>query len=229
MRDIPVFTTENGVASLILREIPYTGIAYIRVQSSLALPALAEECAEFCRCAGAKWVYAAGHPLLSAYPKHTEIWRMTCERARLPDTEARLFPVTASTLETFRQLYNRRMAGVPNAAFMTVEEGNRMLQKGDGYFVHRDRTLLGIGRASGDTIDAVISVVPGQGETVLLALNHALFGDTVGLEVASANLPAVRLYERLGFIKGKKLSVWYRIDEKSNGCQGKNLDKPAKM
>ena len=29
MKDIPVFTTENGAASLILREIPYQQSAYI--------------------------------------------------------------------------------------------------------------------------------------------------------------------------------------------------------
>ena len=35
MRNIPVFTTEFGVASLILKEIPYKGTAYVRLQSSL--------------------------------------------------------------------------------------------------------------------------------------------------------------------------------------------------
>ena len=32
MKDIPVFTTDFGVASLILKEIPYRGEAYIRIQ-----------------------------------------------------------------------------------------------------------------------------------------------------------------------------------------------------
>ena len=31
MKDIPAFTTENGIASLILREIPYREEAYIRI------------------------------------------------------------------------------------------------------------------------------------------------------------------------------------------------------
>ena len=44
MRNIPVFTTEFGVASLILKEIPYTGIAYVRLQSSLFPEKLLEEC-----------------------------------------------------------------------------------------------------------------------------------------------------------------------------------------
>ena len=33
MKDIPVFTTEFGIASLILRDIPYRGEAYVRVRS----------------------------------------------------------------------------------------------------------------------------------------------------------------------------------------------------
>ena len=35
MKDFPVFTTEYGVASLILKEIPYQGTAYITLQDSL--------------------------------------------------------------------------------------------------------------------------------------------------------------------------------------------------
>ena len=34
MKDFPVFTTENGVASLILKEIPYRGEAYIHLRDS---------------------------------------------------------------------------------------------------------------------------------------------------------------------------------------------------
>ncbi len=36
MRDIPVFSTENGVASLGLREIPYSAEAYITLQDTQA-------------------------------------------------------------------------------------------------------------------------------------------------------------------------------------------------
>ena len=49
MRDIPVFTTQYGVASLVLREIPYRQEAYISIQSSLQPEQLLEECIGFCR------------------------------------------------------------------------------------------------------------------------------------------------------------------------------------
>ena len=58
MRNIPVFTTEFGVASLILKEIPYTQTAYIKILSSLAPVELLEECRSFCRAAGAEKIYA---------------------------------------------------------------------------------------------------------------------------------------------------------------------------
>ena len=56
MRDIPVFTTEYGVASLVLREIPYRQEAYISIQSSLQPEELLAECVSFCRACGAEKV-----------------------------------------------------------------------------------------------------------------------------------------------------------------------------
>ena len=44
MKDFPMFTTENGVASLVLREIPTRGDAYITVLSSEEPEKLLEEC-----------------------------------------------------------------------------------------------------------------------------------------------------------------------------------------
>ena len=53
MKDMPVFTTENGAASLILREIPYQQTAYVVLRDTLDPLALAGECADFCRVCGA--------------------------------------------------------------------------------------------------------------------------------------------------------------------------------
>ena len=59
MKNIPVFTTPHGIATLILREIPYSGRAYILPQSAFTSEAeLVRECAEFCRAAGAGQVFA---------------------------------------------------------------------------------------------------------------------------------------------------------------------------
>ena len=211
MKDIPAFTTENGIASLILREIPYREEAYIRIQSSLSPEALVEECAQFCTMCGAEKVYATGHEFLEQYPLRTAMLQMRCDVAAIPDTDAALFPVQEKTAAQWQQLYNERMRHVPNAAWMTQKDAMEMLQKGDGYFVHRNGELLGIGRASAGMLDLVIAAKKGAGFDVACALCHALTEDTVTLTVASENPRAIRLYERLGFVKTAELSRWYCV------------------
>lgn len=211
MRDFPVFTTEYGVASLILKEIPYQGTAFIILRDSLEPEKLLEECVSFCRVCGAEAVFATGHPCLESRPFYTALWEMRCQSAGMPDTDAALFPVQEATLEQWRGIYNEKVRMVPNGAWMTEKDGREMLKKGDGYFVHRDGTLLGIGRASGEMIDWVAAVRPGAGRDVVAALNHAVTADTAVLTVASENRKALSLYESLGFIKTKELSRWYRL------------------
>lgn len=213
MKNIPVFTTEYGVASLTLREIPYRGEAYIRIQAASEPEQLLAQCAAFCRSAGAAKVYAAGHACLEALPFHTAIWRMRRETGGLPDTDAALWPVQRENVALWREWYNLRMAGVANAAYFTTDDAERLLAKGDGYFVHRGRTLLGIGRASGGRLDAAASCVPGGGRDTVLALCHAVSDPVIELEVASVNEKAVRLYEKLGFLTVGELSCWFRVEK----------------
>lgn len=211
MKDIPVFDTEFGVASLFLREIPYRQRAHIKIQSSLEPDKLLAECIAFCRMCGAEWIDAAGHEYLEKYPLITALYAMQCLRESIPETDAYLFPVTEQTVAKWLEIYNQRMADIPNAAYMDSADGRELLKTGDGYFVHRDGELLGIGKAAGDFIDTVIAVKPGAGETVVRALNSLLTGETVRLMVAGANEKAVRLYERMGFMKTKELVRWYRV------------------
>ena len=55
------------------------------------------------------------------------------------------------------------------------------------------------------------SVIPGGGERVLKTLLSLCDEDTIYLEVASTNLRAVRLYEKMGFIPTKEVSRWYIV------------------
>lgn len=210
MKDIPLFTTEYGVASLVLQQIPYTDCGYVRIQTAWDSKKLLEECIGFCRAVGAKKVFAAGEELES-YPLHTGVVRMSCLKDQIPETDACLLPVTERTLEDWRQIYNQAMTQVPNAAWMTEQEARSMLSAGDGYFVHKDGKLLGIGKASGGKIDAVVAVVHGSGETVMQALCSILRDDVVTLEVATANEKAMKLYWRMGFSITAELSRWYRV------------------
>lgn len=211
MKDLQVFTTEHGVATLILKEIPYQGKAYIILRDSLEPMALAGECADFCRVCGAEEIYAAGSDALSEYPFHTAMWEMSCLRETIPDTDAALFPVQERTLGRWQEIYNRKVRRVPNGAWMTQKDGEEMLKKGDGYFIHRSGVLLGIGRAGAGRIDWVASVTPGGGGDVVKALAHATTEERISLTAASANRKAVALYESLGFLKTTEISRWYRI------------------
>ncbi len=210
MKNIPVFDTENGVATLILREIPYTQKAYVRLQSVSDFEKMVEECRAFCRMCGAEKIYATGHAGLAKYPYHTAMVEMRCNTDTLPRTDACLFPVQEHTLGEFTRIYNEKMKAVPNSAWMDAEEGKRMLQSGDGYFVHRAGSLIGIGRVETGKIRVVASLMPGGGREVVVAL-ASLAGETAAVEVAAENHKAVGLYERLGFVAVRELSRWYEI------------------
>ena len=211
MKDMPGFTTENGVAGLTLREIPYTGRAYIRIWSSCQCAALLAECVDFCRVVGAKHIYAAGDPALETYPLHATIVQMQCSRESIGETDAALWPVQADTAGQWKEIYNEKAASVPNAAWMSDADCKEMLRSGDGYFIHQGDTLLGIGRVEGDTVKWVASCMPGAGIDVVKALCHCIHTDTVKLEVAWENERAVRLYSALGFVPVTELSRWYCV------------------
>lgn len=211
MNDIPVFTSEYGAASLILKEIPYQGTAYVIIRDSLEPEKLIEECRGFCRACGADRVYATGHDALEKWPFYSAMWRLRCAVQSLPNTDAALWPVQEKTVNAWRDIYNEKVKRVPNGAWMTEADGREMLKKGDGYFIHRGEILLGIGRASGDVIDWVASTQPGAGADVVAALAHAVTEDTVSLTAASTNEKALRLYEKLGFMKTEEISRWYAL------------------
>jgi len=211
MRDFPVFTTENGVGSLVLKEIPYRGIAYVTIHDASSPDAFLNECMDFCRIAGAAHIYAKGHDILKDYPLYTKVIKMTAPLDSIPSSDAALFPVTEKTVSRWRELYNQKMKYVDNASYMSEQDAIDMLKRGDGYFVHADGNLLGIGIASDNHIACIASMVPGGGREVIATLVHALMDDRVTLEVASTNHKAIALYESLGFIPVSEVSAWYKI------------------
>ena len=213
MRDIPMFTTENGAASLIFREIPYTQTAYIRILDSLEPKLLIAECCDFCRCVGAERIYATGHDWLENLPLYTAVLEMRCPKEEIGETDGALWPVQKENLEKWRTIYNERMAPVANAAWMTQADAFKMLEAGEGYFVHRNGELLGIGKVSGNELEAVVSMIPGAGADVVRTLCHCIYEDVVTLKVASVNHRAQRLYNRLDFVCVREISRWFCVYE----------------
>ena len=212
MRDFPFFTTEYGVSSLILKEIPYKKEAYIRirdVQEDFFQEHL-HECASFCRMAGADRVLATGHEKLEGYPRYETMYEMRATAWVDKEKLANLFPVTEQTVSRRRGICNERMRNVPCAATQTSKEDADIL-KGDAYFVHRNGELLGIGGIREGELLAVAAVKPGAGETVMHTLMSIVEGSTMTLEVASTNEKAIRLYEKLGFLKTAVKTKWYEV------------------
>ena len=211
MRDIPVFVTENGAASLILKRIPYTKEAYVEIRDSAAGELLIKECYDFCRMAGAERVYATGHSCLESYPFYTDILLLTVNKADLPATDALAQPATMEESEHWRAVYNDKMRSVPNAAYMTREQAIRKQLQGIAYMIYRGSELLGIGAAERDTIEAVASVKPGAGWDVVLSIASVLRADPIQLQVASINHKAMELYRGLGFAVKEQIARWYQI------------------
>lgn len=211
MRDIPVFSTDLGVASLTFSQIPYTQTAYIRIQDTHDGEEFLKECVNFCKMAGAEKIYATGHDICQKYPYSTAIITMQADKLGIGATDACIFPVTDNTLEQWRDIYNRKVIYIPNGAWMTLQAAEKMLEEGSGYFVYRNGVLIGIGKVSGNVIEWIASVSYGSGVDVVRALCRVITEDTVVLEVADANEKAMNLYAHLGFIPVKVLSQWYKV------------------
>ena len=213
MRDFPIFTTEFGVSSLILKEIPYKNQAFIhirQVQPGFFKEHL-RECAAFCRMCGAEAIFAAGNENLSAYPLYTSVLELRgtarVDREKLKS----LFPVTEATVTQWRNIYNERMRCVDNAATLESRDEKKLLEAPGAYFVHDGGELLGIGWLEDTKLLAVASVKPGAGEMVMHTLMSLVEGADMTLEVASTNEKAIRLYEKLGFLKCRELSRWHDV------------------
>ena len=209
MRDIPMFTTENGVASLVLRAIPTQGVAYVHLQSSLTPEALLEECVSFCCSAGAEQIFATGNPVLEKYPLFTTVCHLHGTVSGVGETDCCLFPVTEKTWPEFCRIYNEKMASVPTAQMLRLLD--REEYEKNAYFVHRDGALQGIGVVSNNEISAIAACQKGAGWDVLAALCRVLPGEEIALKVADSNQKAMSLYSRCGFLKTGEGTRWYKI------------------
>lgn len=211
MKDFPVFTTEYGVASLVLREVPYRGEAFITIQSTQQPEELLSECVSFCRAVGAEKIYARGHEFLEQFPLHCAIFEMRGEAGVDENKVENLWPVNRDTIGKWRLLINERMAGVDNAGTLESRGEQEILDSGGAYFVHHQGELLGAGWIVGDEILLVVSTQPGAGERVMHTLMSLIPGQQVRLDVVSTNHRAIRLYEKLGFIKTIEKRRWYQV------------------
>ena len=215
MKDFPVFTTDQGVSSLILKEVPYRQEAYIHIRDVQpdGFEEHLKECVSFCRMAGAAKICATGHDLLDTYPLYTSVYEMRgtawVDQSKLEN----LFPVTEATVTRWRSVMNERLRNVDNAATLTAYDEKKILESGGAYFVHHAGELLGVGWLEDTKLLMVASVKPGAGERVMHSLMSLVEGADMTLEVASTNERAIRLYEKLGFLKCAELISWRNVSD----------------
>lgn len=213
MRDFPIFTTEYGVSSLLLKEIPYKNQAFIHIRDVQPgfLREHLRECVDFCRMAGAERIFAAGNEALQIYPLYTSVLEMRGEAWVDPEKLRSLFPVTEETVSHWRQMYNEKMRSVDNAGTLEGRDEKRILASGGAYFVHDSGQLLGIGWLEDTKLLAVAAVKPGAGDQVMHTLMSLVEGAQMTIEVASTNERAIRLYEKLGLLVTAEVSRWYTV------------------
>ena len=210
MRDFPMFTTEYGVASLILKEVPYREEAYIIIQSTEQPEELLKECVSFCRAVGAEKIYARGHEIVESYPLHCAVYEM---RGSIPVDECKvenLWPVTKENIGSWRDFLNGKLRHIDNAGTLEQKGEQEILDLGGAYFVHRAGELLGAGWLVDDELK-LIAAEKGMGERVLHSLLSVTEPEQIWLHVVSTNVRAIRFYEKMGMIKTAELRRWYRV------------------
>lgn len=213
MTDLPVFTAADGLATLILHEIPAKREAYILVRTVFGtLDGLLRECAAFCRGAGAEHVYAGGAADLSGYPVFARLIERRAEFPTLPQTDCAVEPVAQDTAERWAALYNDRFRAVPSAQSCGFAETRRLAASGECFFVTENGGRIGLGRVRGETLLALASLVPGAGERTLLTLVRHCGLHRVELVCAVENPRAMALYDRLHFSRGKLRQSWYCVE-----------------
>lgn len=213
MKDIPIFTCEYGMATLILREIPYRGEGYVLLRAvfSELLPLL-RACVGFCRAAGAERVYFSGNDALSSYPRYACLRERSIAADALPPTDAEAVPLKPEEAERWAEQYRRRFCDVPAAQSCTSAFLKEVLSEREGYYVVRGGRTVGLGQLRGGELAALASLERGAGRDVVCALAKRLSTPQIRLVCAEENLPAMRLYDALGFELGAVRECWYAAD-----------------
>ena len=202
MRDIPLFTVTDGMATLILHEIPFRREAFVWIRTVFgSVEGLVKECAGFCKAAGADRVYFSGDMDLSTFPVHARLIYRSVSKSALPSTEAIALPVEDEN--RWLEIYRRAFLPVPVAQSTPSPEGR--------YDIFLGGKQIGIGQIQGGMLMSVASTEKGKGRDCLCALAPHGEGDGLRLVCAEENIPAMKLYDRLGFTKEDVKEVWYSL------------------
>ena len=213
MKDIPIFTGQYGIGSLILREIPYKQCAYVLVRSAREghMADFLEENPE----ANVTLTEASAPEPLSFLPHVHDMLEYACRRDQLPPPlrPVVLEPLCDDNAERYREIYNDLFRAIPNAATCTPEDLRRLREKSRAFLAKVGGETAGICQWTGSELNT-IGVLPnfrGLGHRLALTAFGQMEGEVITLRVSSSNGPALRLYQKLGFDRTQVLSSWYAL------------------
>ena len=215
MKDIPVFTGAHGIATLVLKEIPWSGCGYVIVRSVWDdAAAFLEECLGFCRACGAEQVYASWGLAELPAPHGYDMVELQMKKSELPQgRNIEIEELTKETGRMFLNVYDRCFQSVPNAASYSEKDVARLLGEETAYLVFRDGVCAAIAEISKEGLEAV-AVLPayrGLGYDLTRTVLERVPSLTLKLKTASTNERALRLYKRLGFQQTAVLSRWWKL------------------
>lgn len=217
MKNIPVFTSSYGIATLILREIPWSGSAYVLVRSvwNGQKAALLEECKGFCRVVGAKEIFAT-YDMEALPAEHAyDMLTMTRPKAGLPVSEHPIDPepLTRENSADYLRIYNTCFVSVPSAASYDAAALEPIYGEDLAWLAKVDGVYAGVAEISKTGLEG-IAVLPeyrGLGYELALAVLPMVPSTELRLKAASTNRRAIALYERLGFACAGTEKRWWRL------------------
>lgn len=216
MKDIPMFTGQYGLASLILKEVAVSGRAYVLVRSvwNGQTAAFLQECRGFCMAAGARAVYASWEqeelPADHAYDMLT----MEVEKSSLPQGKpVELEPLTPENGEVYLEIYNACFREVVGAASYGKQDLQRLYDKDCAFLAKVDGAYAAVAEISEEGLEGIAVLPPykGLGYDLSLAVLPMVPRKTVRLKVADTNTRALRLYNRLGFVQTGVAGRWWKL------------------
>lgn len=217
MRNIPMFTSSYGLATLILKEIAWNGRAYVLVRSvwNDQTAALLDECRSFCRAVGAEEIYASWDAEELPAEHAWDMIDMACPKSALPAPRqtVELEQAAPETAEDYLRIYNQCFRDVPAAASYDRKSLEPLYGEELIWLAKVRGQYAAVAEISKEGLEG-IAVLPefrGLGYDLAAAVLRMVPSTEVRLKVASTNVRARRLYDRLGFAEVGISRRWYRL------------------